>query len=199
MAGHQLARRFKSHPEEFCGAEKRNGKPCLREAGWGTDHRGSGNCKHHGGATDSGKVSAAKDEAGRMAQPIHTTPGQAILTVMALANGQLQYVTEQVAELEGGDVFEELKNSDGDVISIGINRWIRLQRQLQNDVAKHAAAAAGMQIGERQQSLREVQTMMFGAMLEAVLGELKLTPAQKKRVGPAIRAALPAAIESLAS
>lgn len=34
-----------------CGAKTRSGKPCKKEAGWGTDHLGQGRCKLHGGAT----------------------------------------------------------------------------------------------------------------------------------------------------
>lgn len=32
-----------------CGATNRNGEPCQRPAGWGTDHPGEGRCKLHGG------------------------------------------------------------------------------------------------------------------------------------------------------
>jgi len=32
----------------LCGANARNGK-CKKEAGWGTNHLGSGRCKYHGG------------------------------------------------------------------------------------------------------------------------------------------------------
>lgn len=40
-----------------CGASKRNGngEPCQLPAGWGTDHKGEGRCKHHGGASPGGK------------------------------------------------------------------------------------------------------------------------------------------------
>jgi hypothetical protein len=34
-----------------CGAKNRQGQPCARPAGWGTDHVGSGRCKMHGGKT----------------------------------------------------------------------------------------------------------------------------------------------------
>lgn len=34
---------------ETCGAETRDGSPCARPAGWGTDHVGEGRCKQHGG------------------------------------------------------------------------------------------------------------------------------------------------------
>lgn len=32
-----------------CGAENRNGEPCSLSKGWGTDHKGEGRCKFHGG------------------------------------------------------------------------------------------------------------------------------------------------------
>jgi hypothetical protein len=34
-----------------CGAKNRQGTPCSRPAGWGTDHVGQGRCKLHGGAS----------------------------------------------------------------------------------------------------------------------------------------------------
>jgi len=40
----------KSYP--ICGAKtKKDGTPCQRPAGWGTDHPGVGKCKLHGGAS----------------------------------------------------------------------------------------------------------------------------------------------------
>lgn len=34
-----------------CGKKNRQGLPCSMPAGWGTDHKGKGACKLHGGAT----------------------------------------------------------------------------------------------------------------------------------------------------
>jgi hypothetical protein len=36
---------------EICGAKTRAGTPCKKPAGWGTNHKGIGKCKLHGGAT----------------------------------------------------------------------------------------------------------------------------------------------------
>src|SRR4051794_2422133 len=47
----------------LCGAQRRNGDPCRRPAGWGTQHAGYGACKLHGGSTPNGHVHAAKLEA----------------------------------------------------------------------------------------------------------------------------------------
>lgn len=38
-------------PDDICGATTRDGDPCARPAGWGTDHNGEGRCKQHGGAS----------------------------------------------------------------------------------------------------------------------------------------------------
>lgn len=49
----------------LCGAKaKSTGKPCRREAGWGTDHFGEGRCRFHGGATPikSGRYSTVQRE-----------------------------------------------------------------------------------------------------------------------------------------
>ncbi|MEF8887327.1 MAG: HGGxSTG domain-containing protein [Haloarculaceae archaeon] len=40
--------------DTICGATTRDGDPCKRPAGWGTDHVGEGRCKQHGGAEGSG-------------------------------------------------------------------------------------------------------------------------------------------------
>lgn len=45
---------------KICGAKaKSTGKPCQHEAGWGTDHTGTGRCKLHGGASRKGVESGA--------------------------------------------------------------------------------------------------------------------------------------------
>ena len=40
---------------EICGAKTRKGTPCLRPAGWGTNHPGIGRCKLHGGSSTGPK------------------------------------------------------------------------------------------------------------------------------------------------
>ena len=40
---------------EICGAKTKRGTPCLRPAGWGTNHPGTGRCKLHGGCSTGPK------------------------------------------------------------------------------------------------------------------------------------------------
>lgn len=179
-------RRGRRDGQPFCGGEKRNGEPCLREAGWGTDHPGTGKCKHHGGATQAGRDAAARAEVEGLATPIPVTPGQAILGVLQLAAGQLAYCTAQVGGLSEAQMFEET------IAGVVPNRWVRLQLSIEDRIVKFARAAGDMGIQERQMQLAEEQTRMMGSLLEAVMDRIDLTPKQRKQVGPAIREALPA-------
>lgn len=169
--------RAKNPEMAVCGATKRNGDPCLRGSGWGTDHPGYGRCKWHSGSTEAGKTNAAKLEAQGMAQPIPVTPGQAVLGTLHLAAGQLAYATMKVAEQ---DSYVDEKTGL-------MNVWARIQQGCQDRVVKYAAAAASMGVQERQTQLMEQQALMMGRLIEAVVSDVGLTPAQKKKLGPALR------------
>jgi hypothetical protein len=120
-----------------------------------------------------------------MAGPISVTPGQAIQAVLNTAAGQFAYATAMVGGLSEAQMFEE---AIGGAVP---NRWVRLQLNIMDRLAKYTRAAADMGINERQMKLAEVQTAMMGKLLEAVMDKLDLTPKQRKQVGPAIREALP--------
>jgi hypothetical protein len=49
-------------PVTLCGAKGRQGTPCRRPAGWGTDHAGFGTCKFHTGSTRTQAKHAEKLE-----------------------------------------------------------------------------------------------------------------------------------------
>lgn len=159
-----------------CGATKRNGDPCLRGAGWGTEHPGYGTCKFHGGATKAAGKKAASLEAEGMSRPIEVTPGQAVLGTLHLAAGQLAYATMKVAE--GGAYL----NEHG-----GLEAWPHVQQMLQDKVVKYAAAASAMGVQERQAQLMEQQALMMGQLIESVVTDVGLTPTQRKKLGPALR------------
>ncbi len=45
------------NPDNICGVITKNGSPCRRHAGWGTDHYGRGACKfHEGKATEEERI-----------------------------------------------------------------------------------------------------------------------------------------------
>lgn len=175
----------------ICGAKKRDGRPCKRLAGWGTDHEGSGRCKHHTGSTSIGRVAAATERLS-MATPVRVSPGQAMAAVMDLTAGQLLLATQKVAELSDTELFVK-RNYDkaADTWEMIPNHWVALQRTLQADLAKFAKMAADAGIAERETVMKEAQTRMIATMMEAVFNELGLDPDQREKLGPAIRKQLP--------
>lgn len=46
----------------ICGAKTRSGGKCKKQAGWGTDHLGSGRCRLHGGASTGAKTPEGKQK-----------------------------------------------------------------------------------------------------------------------------------------
>lgn len=158
---------------KICGAAKRNGTPCTLEAGWGTDHPGEGRCRHHPG--EPGVVATAR----KLGMPEVVTPTQAITGVLSLAVGNLAYVNAKVLEIDEAELFDSDKY-----------RWVSWQERLMDRVAKYAATAVNMGVAERQVRLAEQQTKLMQRLLEGVMGELELTPEQRRKVGPAIRSQL---------
>jgi hypothetical protein len=159
-----------------CLGKKRDGDPCMREAGWGTDHIGTGRCKHHGGSSPQGRIGAGREEAKLHATSLPVSPGQAVLGVLHQQAGQLAYASFRVGELD--DILDDQGRPEP---------WYRLQRDLQDRVVKSATNAAAMGVAERRTDLLEEQTRQMGELMEAVMGDIGLTAAQRKKVGPAIR------------
>jgi hypothetical protein len=89
--------------DKFCGAEKRNGKPCERPKGWGTSHPGVGRCKLHGGSTPNhekaAQVEIAKRECVALGLPIDTTPADALMEEVREACGNVAFYRELVQQL----------------------------------------------------------------------------------------------------
>jgi hypothetical protein len=129
----------------------------------------------------AGASAVVSASGGGLASPVNVSPTQAITGVLQLAAGQLVYVSAEVAALEAGQEW----NGDGE--GGQLNRWVRWQHILMDKVARYASTAVGMGVAERQVRLAEEQTRLMGKFMEAVAGDLKLTPAQRKLLGPAIR------------
>ena len=165
----------------LCGRQKSNGDPCTQEAGHGTDHPGRGACHHH-----EGKAIGLVGQATRMglATPVSVSPTQAITGVLHLAAGELAYVSAKVAELGEDEVWH--RNKDGEETT-KLNKYVEWRLRLMDKVARYAATAVGMGVAERQVRVAEAQTAMMGQLLEAVVGDVGLTKAQRKKLGPAIR------------
>jgi len=171
----------------LCGAQRHDGEFCAQRAGWGTEHPGTGRCRWHGGQLRSGLAAAAREEMRGMATPSNVSPGQALGGVLRLAAGQLVYASTQVARLRDDDLFERAYSPAGGVFKLVPHHWLKLQRDVMNDVARYAKLAADAGVAEREQQLAESQTEIVADLLEKVVGSLDLTSEQREELGPSIR------------
>ena len=171
----------------LCGAQRHDGEFCAQRAGWGTEHPGTGRCRWHGGQLRSGLAAAAREEMRGMATPSNVSPGQALGGVLRLAAGQLVYASAQVARLREDDLFERAYSPAEGVFKLVPHHWLKLQRDVMNDVARYAKLAADAGVAEREQQLAESQTEVVADLLEKVVGSLDLTSEQREELGPSIR------------
>jgi hypothetical protein len=172
-----------------CGAPKRTkpGEICMMPAGSGTDHPGTGKCRHHGGTSRSHRVGAAHAELNGMARALHVSPAQALQAALSLTAGQTAYARQKVAELREDEMYERHINRETGIPQVLPNVWLVVLENSVGRMAKFAKLASDAGIAERDMNVKEAQTQMMGALLQGVLGELDLTPEQLARVAPAIR------------
>lgn len=91
-----------------CDAKTRGGGHCRKEAGWGTDHLGHGQCRIHGGllpmnSLHSQVVLARRDLVG-WARAVPINPTDAILQCIYISAGMVQYATSQIAALSEAEL-----------------------------------------------------------------------------------------------
>ncbi len=113
----------------LCGVPRREsngddrsviGRPCRKVAGWGTTHKGSGPCKHHGGnlpmvAKHHQNVLADMDlrkELKAFGTPLAVAnPEEVLLHMVREAAGNVAYLGARVAELSERDSAETIVGS----------------------------------------------------------------------------------------
>lgn len=164
-----------------CGRSKRNGDPCLQEAGAGTDHPGHGACRWHGGTSPSGEAEARGIELVHVSRPVAVDPGQAVQGALHAAAGELAYATLRVSQLREDQLVQ--------MGAFGPYRhaWWDIKVKAEERIVKFAKVAADMGIDAAKLEIARAQTAMMGSFIEAVARRLKLTDEQRRELGPAIR------------
>lgn len=122
-----------------------------------------------------------------MATPSRVSPGQALSRVLRLPAGQLVYAAGQVAEIQDEELFERAYSPVEGVFKLVPHHWLKLQRDVMDDVTRYAKLAADAGVAEREVQLAESQTELVAELLEKVVGSLDLTAEQRGQVGPSIR------------
>lgn len=168
--------------------------PCALPAGWGTNHRGVGRCRKHGGNTRSHVSRAQRIQAERARDtyglPINVPADVALLQELARTAGHVAWLFERVREtdpqaLVWGTV-EELEKGASEFPGVDVKKaagpnaylelYIRERRHLL-DVAK---AIAGLGLEERRVGLIERQgdamAAVFGRVLQRLVDGLGSLP-----------------------
>lgn len=179
-----------------CGAPKDNKSSsgegfCTQPAGWGTEHKGSGPCKLHGGNLPAvTKKHLRKIQGAEMAtfgEPIEIDPHTAVLKTLQASAGHAAWLLEKIqalSEVEGDMTLQQYT-----AMGIKASVWVEMYERERIMVLKTAKAAVEMGVSERQVQLAEEQGRMIAMLLQKFLDSqvIALTPAQRQAAPGVIR------------
>jgi hypothetical protein len=185
----------------LCGAKKKGGGACGREAGWGTAHAGIGACKLHGGSTPNHNTAAAPALAQTMGGPLDLSPHDALIWCVRTAAGELAYCNAMVSLLGAEDVvgnplatlerpLKEEKGAEDPEHRVTeerrgtpeLNIWVRARHDAMDRLAKFSKMALDAGVAERQVQLAERYGETIAASYEVLIDGLELTAAQRKKL-----------------
>lgn len=167
-----------------CGAKKRGGGKCMLAAGWGTEHKGIGACKRHGGSFPNHMKNAISKEAVLFGIPVEINPLDAILKMIAIRHGEVVWLTNEMALLDKEDWIEDT------AFGKQFNLRARERRFAMNDVVRWSQTAVSLGIAERHIKMRETYGELLANMIKSILDGLMLTPEQQAIAPQVVRAAL---------
>jgi hypothetical protein len=166
----------------LCGAKKKDGNTCRKFAGEGTEHFGVGRCKYHLGNSQKHKKHAVMLEAKRtmveFGQSIEVEPAEALLGVLHLSAGHLNWLREELAATSK----KQKATFDGQVL-------LRAWDEERDRIARISKAALDVGIAAKQIELAERYGEQLAALLRAVFydPDLRLTVAQRGRLPDLLR------------
>jgi hypothetical protein len=165
-----------------CGGTNRSGEPCGNVAGFGTEHAGWGNCKHHGGSTPTGEAHAARlqaaSEAGRLGAEVPLDPGDALTLAVRLVGGEVEWLRRKLREAE-----EAGEDADARALAAAFSPAVeRLAR-----IGKLATDAG---LDERRLELDALVLDRLGAAVSAAIADAALDEDSRARLDAALRGRL---------
>jgi hypothetical protein len=155
-----------------CGARTRRGGECGRDAGWGTDHVGFGNCKLHGGCTPQGKTYGARlmalAELGPMGGEVDVNPLDALLYTVRRGSGlaALYRLQAEAAAADGKDAAV----------------YADLEAKALADLARWAKMAIDAGVAERMVRIAEGMGEQLAGALEEALEDAELSGDQRRGI-----------------
>ena len=188
---------------QYCDAGKRGGGKCGRTAGWGTDHKGIGYCKHHGGATSAHQVAAIPAMAAAFAHRVDVpdmSPRETLLWMIKETRDEWAYYGLQISLLEQGEIWgyheafvdrprklqkgaeskdervQETRTSEP-----RLHIWINARAATADRLARYIKMAEDIGIAEREIQLAERMGGQIATMIGWMFEQLQLTKDQQKR------------------
>jgi hypothetical protein len=182
-----------------CGGKRRGegaGKLCTRPAGWGTAHPGTGRCKLHGGKTPSheraGQRARAEQAVATLGLPREVDPRDALLEEVHRAAGAVAWLDLKVRALDPDEVIwgrtEEVAKTSGEYpgtdtkYAAAPNVWVQLWQDERRELRKACKEAIAAGIEERKVRLAEQHGALMAGVIQAILGDLDLSPQQQAKV-----------------
>jgi hypothetical protein len=190
-------------PGGFCDKQRRDGYPCSRQAGHGTDHVGVGPCSVHDAEAKRQRAQLMNEHVvndmrnGRVRMrngkkvlaeahtfygaPKDINPMEAIIWMIKIAAGEVQWLSDKIAEVSRQDWIEET------VVGRQVHLWVRERQNAMDRLARYAKWAIDAGIAERQVRVMEVYGESIARMLRGILNELELTAEQRDRAPDIVR------------
>lgn len=158
-----------------CPAHSRTGKPCGHIAGFGTDHKGVGCCKFHGGSTPTGRAAARRQAAEQAVVtyglPREIDPHAALLEELHRTAGHVAWLGQLVGDLATRDLKQyEVREMGGLVERPAI--WVELYHRERKHFTAVAKTCVDVGIEERRVKLAENQGRLLAEVIRGVLTDL---------------------------
>ncbi len=190
--GYKKGDKIEFNPERHCGFPKRIGGPCVLGKGWGTDHRGIGMCKKHGGTSRNHRVAAQKVMAQRAVAtyglPVEIGPNEAMLGELERTYGIVLWLGAFIANHELDDLVQsrseksvKVKRGDGDWELAGVRQfqtraapsiWLELYQRERRHLLDVAKTCVACNIMERQTKVVEERGRDLAAGVLALISGL---------------------------
>lgn len=165
-----------------CGAKKKSGGTCSMPRGWGTNHYGIGKCKFHGGATPNHVKAAARAEYRLLlGTPIEINPLDALIMCIKIRAGEIKWLSDRMSELDEKSWIEDT------MVGKQFHLYARERAAAMQDLARYSGQAISLGIAERAIKLAETYGEMLAALIQGILGDLELNPAQRAKAPQIIR------------
>lgn len=196
------------HESPRCGAKTRNGTPCKRPAGAGTQHVGAGACKLHGGSVPNHQAKATRELAQRACMrlgiPVEINPADALLHAVWEAAGNVEFYRQLVEELEAhpeeGEYSEDSEGKTryrpgkrgiyGETYHISgiptgeatVHVLVQLYNEERDRLVKYSSEALRAGVEERRVRLAESEARVLFAAVGFALSEANLSLEQQDTI-----------------